>query len=199
MATMTKIGPADQGRRMTYAEFMSFDYEEGYRYELIDGALAVTPLPNPEENVLERWLDRKLVAYWDKHPEIISYVSAKTRVFVPGRRRTTCPEPDLAVYKDFPRLTPLRNLHWKNLHPILVVEVLTGDSYKDLVRNVELYLQVPSIREYWVLDARDDPERPTLIQHRRRGSRWIVEEFPFGSLFTTPLLPGFQLRIAPRK
>jgi hypothetical protein len=51
------------------------------------------------------------------------------------------------------------------------IEVMTGDEYKDLVRNLDLYFQVPSIREYWVVDARDDPEQPTLIQHRRRGQR----------------------------
>ena len=58
------------------------------------------------------------------------------------------------------------------MSPILVVEVLfDADPYKDLVRNVDLYLQVPSIREYWLLDARYSADEPTLIVHRRRGKR----------------------------
>ena len=56
---------------------------------------------------------------------------------------------------------------WEDVSPILVAEVLyASDPYKDLVRNVELYLRVPSIREYWILDGRDfrrrtDPDRPS--------------------------------------
>jgi Uma2 family endonuclease len=42
---------------------------------------------------------------------------------------------------------------------VLVGEVVwEDDPDKDLVRNVELYLQVPSIREYWVLDPLPDSE-----------------------------------------
>jgi hypothetical protein len=32
-------------------------------------------------------------------------------------------------------------------------------------------LQVPSIREYWIIDGRDDPGRPVMLVHRRRGRR----------------------------
>ena len=39
MATVLKIGPADHGRPMTLDEFQAGDYEEGYKYELIDGEL----------------------------------------------------------------------------------------------------------------------------------------------------------------
>src|SRR4029077_5550260 len=115
------------------------------------------------------------------------------------RKKPTCPEPDLAAYADYPLGTPLNELRWQELPPILVVEVMTGGRYKDLVRNVELYLLVPSIKEYWVIDAHDDPDHPSLIQHRRHGRRWIVREFPYGSTFTTKLLPGFRLIIDPRK
>jgi Uma2 family endonuclease len=199
MATVTKLGPADHGRRMTLEEFETGDYEEGFKYELIDGRLYVSPLPNPDENVLERWLDWELSTYSREHRDVINFVSSKTRVFVPGLRLTTCPEPDLAAYNDFPLGLPFGKLHWRDLSPLLVVEVMTGDNYKDMVRNTQLYLQVPTVREYWVLDAGDDPERPTLIQHRRHGRRWVVHEFPFGSTFKTRLLPGFSLVIDPRR
>jgi Uma2 family endonuclease len=198
MSTLTRIGPTGNGRLMSWEEFECGDFDEGFKYELIDGRLFVSPSPNPDENRLERWLDGRLSAYSRENPEIINYVSGKTRVFVPGRRKTTCPEPDLAAYRDYPLETPFRDLRWQDLFPVLVVEVMTGDEYKDLERNVRLYLQVPSIREYWVIDGRDDPERPTLLQHRRRGKRWIAREYSYGSNFTTRLLPGFSLVIDPR-
>src|SRR5687768_15664390 len=85
------------------------------------------------------------MSYARSHPSVINYVTAKARVFVSGRRRTTCPEPDIAAYRDFP-LADLPQVRWEDVSPMLVVEVLGGeDDQKDLVRNVALYLQVPTI------------------------------------------------------
>jgi hypothetical protein len=46
MPTLLKLGPADEGRPLTLDEFFASDYQEGYRYELIDGRLSVLPQPN---------------------------------------------------------------------------------------------------------------------------------------------------------
>ena len=78
--------------------------------------------------------------------------------------------------------------------------MLGDDPKKDLTRNVELYLQVPTIREYWVFDTlRDGAERPHLIAHRRWGGRWRVLEVAPGGTCTTRLLPGFRLIVDPRR
>jgi Uma2 family endonuclease len=201
MATVTKIGPADHGRPMTLEEFLAGSYDEGYKYELIDGKLYVSPEPDLPQGLVERWLFRKLDRYSDEHPEVLNWVYSKTRVFVPGRRRVTCPEPDLAAYHDFPLDADYRDIRWQDVSPVLVVEVLSeGDPGKDLVRNVELYLQVPSIREYWILDSRDDPNHPSLLVYRRRGQRWQrpLNVAP-GETYTTRLLPGFELILDPRR
>jgi Uma2 family endonuclease len=92
-------------------------------------------------------------------------------------------------------------LTWETLAPILVAEVLSeSDPFKDLIRNVGLYLGVPSIQEYWILDGQDDPEKPALIVYRRRGRQWLKpREFDFGSTYTTSLLPGLKLLVDPRR
>src|SRR6516225_10958883 len=168
MATAVKLGPTDHGRPMTFDEFLSGDYEEGYHYEIIDGKLYVSPLPNVPENIVEQWLHGKLWLYSRQHPEIINFVTTKARVFVPVRPRVTAPEPDIAAYHDFPLERPTRTLRWQDLRPVLVAEVLSKDDPdKDPVRNVELYLQVPSIKEYWLLDTRKDPDRPLMTVYRR--------------------------------
>jgi Uma2 family endonuclease len=200
MSTVLKIGPADHGRPLTLEEFLAGDYAEGYKYELIDGKLYVSPQPNLPENLVERWLDRRLSAYADAHPEVINFVTSKARVFVPRRKATTTPEPDLAAYRDFPLDLPDEDLRWQDYSPVLVAEVLSGeDEAKDLVRNVQLYLQVPSIKEYWVLDIREGSSRLTLHVHRRYGKRWRTSEHAYGDTYTTKMLPGFELTLVPRR
>jgi Uma2 family endonuclease len=119
---------------------------------------------------------------------------------VPARPDLTVPEPDVAAYRDFPLHLPLSEWSWEDVSPIVVCEVLVdSDPHKDLVRNVDLYFEVPSISEYWILDGSADPDRPTLIARRRWGSRWVVREVAYGETFTTRTLPGFELLIDPRQ
>ncbi len=200
MNTLVKLGPADHGRPMTYEEYLAGDYQGGYHYELIDGKLYVTPLPNLPENRVEIWLLYKLFRCADDHPRIINYVTNKSRVFVHTRPKVTTPEPDLAAYRDFPVDLPLDQVRWEEISPLLVAEVLTSDDpYKDLVRNVELFWQVPSIKEYWILDIRENPNRPTLRVYRRRRKQWQTIDLAAGETYTTKLLPGFKLVLDPRR
>ncbi len=198
MATVTKLGPADHGRPMTLEEFDTGDFEPGYKYELIDGKLYVSPAPNLPEGFLEEWIGSKIREYRTAHPAVINYVCAKSRVFVPDRPEATVPEPDLAAYHDFP-LDNWEEINWSEVSPILVVEILTGDdSAKDLVRNVELYLQVPTIKEYWIVDGRK-PAHLRMHVYRRHGKRWKKPiELTDGDTYTTQLLPEFALTIDPR-
>ena len=111
----------------------------------------------------------------------------------------TAPEPDVTAYRDFPLHLPFRSVRWEDVSPILVVEVLSHDDPdKDLVRNVELYLQVPSIKEYWLFDTRDDPEQLRLQVRRRYRGRWSLREYGPGDIYTTKLLPNFTLVLDPR-
>jgi Uma2 family endonuclease len=200
MATVLKIGPADHGRPMSLDEFMAVGAEEGYQYELIDGKLYVSPRPNAPQGLVEKWIYRKLDRYSDQHPEVINLVHHAARVFVPDRPGVTNPEPDVAAYASFPLDLPWEDIEWQDVSPILVVEVLSlDDPDKDLVRNVELYRQVPSIKEYWVIDTRESVSRPTMQVYRRRGQRWQrVIEVRYGETYTTKVLPGFELVLDPR-
>jgi Uma2 family endonuclease len=199
MATLLKLSPADHNMPITEEELASAEFEPGYRYELIDGRLYVTYEPDLPEAWLDKWLNSKLFLYSLEHSEVVNFVAYKARIFLPKPRRKTIPEPDLAAYHDFPTDLPLRELRWQDVSPILVAEVLSpNDAHKDLIRNVQLYLKVPSIKEYWILDGREDPDKPSLRVHRRHGQRWRVFDYKFRDVYTTRLLPGFKLRIDPR-
>jgi Uma2 family endonuclease len=196
MATVTrtaKLGRLDHGRPMTFEEYLAGDYQEGYRYELIDGRLYVSPEANLPENWVHDWVRDQLKAYARVNPRAINHVCGPGRVFIPSLPGITTPEPDVLAYRSFPRRRRKRDLRWEDVSPILVAEVLSADDpHKDLVRNVALYLRVPSIKEYWILDGREDADFPTMLAYRRRGRRW-QEPITVGpnETYTTPLLPGF--------
>jgi Uma2 family endonuclease len=68
------------------------------------------------------------------------------------------------------------------------------DPDKDLVRNVELYSLVPTIKEYWILDTREDVEHPRLLVYRRgRGRKWQTLSYGPRERYTTRLLPEFEI------
>lgn len=199
MHVIHKLGPADHGRALEYDDFLAAEYQGGYQYEIIDGRLYVSPGANPPQDRLEIWLLGKMYLYSQLRSESINYVTNKARVFVPGRLGVTAPEPDLAAYRDYPLELPFEELDWEKLRPIVVGEVISpGDPKKDLVRNVELYLRVLSIKEYWILDGRENYDQPTMYVFRKRGSKWTKIEVAFGETYTTKLLPGFALKVAPR-
>jgi Uma2 family endonuclease len=199
MATTLKLNPSDHGRRISLEEFLASHAEDAHHDDLIDGKLYVSLKPNPPQDWIEQWLVNKLRTFSLKHSAIINYVTNKARIFVPGRPEDTCPEPDLAAYTRYPLHRPIRLIRWEEVSPILVGEVLSEeDPDKDLVRNVELYLAVPSIREYWIAYGREDPEQPTLRVHRRHGKSWRILDYGYGQVYRTKLLPGFKLVADPR-
>ena len=197
MSTMLSIGPRDHGREMTYEEFLAGDYEPGYKYELIRGELYVSPPPNPPHDVMLEHLTELLTVYKLKHRKIIKRLSAGARVFVPRIRKTTCPEPDLALYND--ERGNRNQKRWQAFSPFIVIEVVSDDPDKDYVRNVDLYQQVPSILEYWLFDKVDEADGPVMrVYSRDLGEEdWSIDEYDSAATYSTPLLPGFKLPVSP--
>ncbi len=196
MTTLLKLGPADHDRKLTEQEFSKGDYQSGYKYEIIDGKLYVSPLPDCSEHRVEKWFFGELFLHTRSHRDVIYYVTDKARVFIPGREDLTVPAPDLAAYRNFPLRLSMDEGRWEDVSPLLVGEILSSqDPDKDLQRDVGLYFQVPSIREYWIVDTRQSADQPTLTVHRRHGKRLRVVEVAAGATYTTRLLPGFQLKL----
>jgi Uma2 family endonuclease len=201
MTTILKLGPSDHGRTITPEEARAAHWQPGYRYEIIDGEIYATPAPNLPHDRILRWILNAVNGYSTKHPDFLNYVTSNGEVIVPDRPELTEPEPDLIAFHDFPLESPMADVRCEDLSPVLVVEIISEDDpQKDLQRNVELYEEIPSIREYWIFDARDDPDHPSLLVYRRRGQNWHKPiRVPFGETYTTRWLPGFSLRVAPRE
>ena len=191
LTTALRFGPRSHGRLVTDEQLEHAEYRLGYDYEVIFGRLYVSPAPNREHDIVEKHIYNQVFAYSLDHPEIVGCVTDRARVFVQGIEATTSPEPDLAVYAE-----DLDD--WRNAEPFIVGEVMRGtDIDKDLFRNVDLYLRVPTIMEYWVFDIREEPRRPKLWVYRRARDGWDIQEFPADVIYETPLLPGLKLRVSP--
>src|ERR1700688_2158051 len=159
----TVLGPTDHGRAMSFDEYMAANYREGYHYELIDERLYVSPHMGPAQAFMDHWLFFKLHDYEVKHPEIINCVTNKALVCVSKRNKATVVGPSIVAYRNLPQERSWVDLRWQDVSPLIVVEVLCiDDPEKDTVRNVELYLQVSSIKEYWLIDTRESAEQPAM-------------------------------------
>ena len=191
------FGPKDHGRELSYEEFLDADYQEGHRYEIIDGRLYVSPVPNFSDEWYEKFIAEKLEAWARRHRNVIGWVARRPRVFVHSRQKTTAPEPDVAAIRERPN-SP--DTDWRMLSPLVVVEIMKKDWKKDLVRNVELYREIPSILEYWILDIRKDVNDPTLKVFRRGSGDedWSSTDYPADAVYKTPLLRGFKLPVTPQ-
>lgn len=162
------LGPADHGRSLSRDEFEDADFTSGFKHEIIDERRSGSSEPDPTANELELWLIEK---FWDSSRAVgvLNRVTKKGRVCIHARPDDTVPEPDFAAITDYPLDRRFTGTWWSDVRPVRVCEVLVGDPQMDLGRNVELYLAVPSIREYWVHNGRDEPNEPTPIRHRRFG------------------------------
>src|SRR5437879_5248900 len=63
------IGPECNGILITPSEFDKADFEDGWRYELINGVLIVTPIPLENEADPNEELGYWLRSYRDHHPQ----------------------------------------------------------------------------------------------------------------------------------
>ena len=76
------FGRESNGILMTPAEFDRAEFEEGWRYELINGVLIVSPIPSNRRNRPQRMARHILLDYQETHP---SGILASTPRFLKGR------------------------------------------------------------------------------------------------------------------
>jgi Uma2 family endonuclease len=187
--TVVKVGPADNGRRMSLAEFDTAEAEPGYRYELSRGVVTVVDVPNRRHLVQVDEVRHQLSMYRAEHPERINTLagSGECKILLPeeGSER----HPDVAVYK-FP--PDEEEDLWANWIPESVVEVISaGSEHRDYVEKRKEYFLF-GVREYWIIDA----DKQEVLVLRRQGGRWTERVVRPPEVYTTKVLPGFELHCA---
>jgi Uma2 family endonuclease len=182
------LGRKSNGMLMTPAEFDAVEeYDENYRYELINGVLIVSPIPLGEETgpneLLGVWL--YLYGQQPRRRKIIDFTLPQQYVRTQKSRRIA----DRLIWTGLGRIPdPEKDL------PTIAVEFVSAGSRnrkRDYVEKKKEYLEI-DIAEYWIVDRF---QRTLTVV--RKGPPGIVEQVITENMtYRTPLLPGFKLPLA---
>lgn len=164
--------------------------EDGNRYEVVDGALFVTPPPSIGHERLHQAIARALVPYIERHE--LGELFNGHPVVILGNSHV---EPDLIVSPTkFPRPES-----WEEMpRPILVVEILSPTSMRrDVVGKRALY-QREGLPDYWIVDGQARIVRvitPTDEREESETLRWHPANAP--AAFDIDLRALFDSAIGP--
>jgi Uma2 family endonuclease len=181
------IGPDSAGILISPVEFDKAAFVHGWRYELINRVLVVSPIPLEAERDPNEELGHWLRTYKETHSEggiLDKTLPEQTVVTGENRRRV-----DRILWIGLGRLpTP------DDLPSILVEFVSEGKRnwYRDYIEKRDEYMAL-GVKEYWIIDRFER----TLTVYAKQGKRIKKRTFSEGQTYTTPLLPGFKLPLSP--
>jgi Uma2 family endonuclease len=182
------LSPEIAGSLMTADEFdAADDADELYVYELIHGVLIVSPPPSEGERSQNDLLGQLLRNYQDQLPQgaALDYTLTEHTVRTLDNRRRA----DRVIWAGLGRVPNVR----RDL-PTIVIELVSPgrrSRQRDYEAKRDEYLEV-GIAEYWVID-RFRRQMTVFRQPSTRVPKLVVRE---GDVYTTPLLPGFELPLA---
>jgi Uma2 family endonuclease len=175
--------------RLTYDDFLLFP-DDGKRHEIIDGVHYVTASPNLRHQEVAGRLYAEIYLHLKAHPEAGRVFIAPLDVVL---SRYDVVEPDvLFVATDRSDVLTEQNLQGP---PSLAVEVLSPSTRKRDARLKRDLFERTGVREYWLVDPELDTVqvfRPADDGKYRRVAELTAEE---DHELTTPLLPGWTLRM----
>lgn len=173
------------GIRMTPEEFDAIDdWDELYRYELIDGVFIVSPYPVPPHEGINEFLGNLLFLYKREHAEA-PLDGTLTGVYLATKSNTRrCP--DRVIWTGLNRHpNPRTDL------PSIVVEIVSPGKkawQRDYLLKRDEYLAA-GVREYWIIDRFGR----TMTVHRLSDAGPLEITVHEDESYTTNLLPGFEL------
>ncbi|MDR3343289.1 MAG: Uma2 family endonuclease [Treponema sp.] len=131
----------------TYADYL--EWNDGKRYEIIDGIAYMMAAPAPNHQRISMELSRQFSNFLLGKPCRVFAAPLDVRLF-PQKDLTddTVVQPDLLVVCDKTKL----DKRGCNGAPDLVIEILSpSNDAEEMLRKFQKYLQA-GVREYWVVD-----------------------------------------------
>jgi len=178
--------PPQQGK-WTVDDYMRLTNPPGYRYELIDGGLLMSPSPNFWHQSAVGVLFELMSSYVRKRGLGVVIV-APFDVLLSADNRTAL-QPDLLFIRQ-DRQSIIRS-NWVDGAPDLVVEVLSPSS-EDIDRQLKWRKYLESgVIEYWILD----PDRKTIEIWVRRQEMPIPVTLGRGAVAASEVIAGFTASV----
>ena len=178
------------GTRMSVDEFLNLPEIDEYRWlELDDGELYFMPRPRRAHQFLKDTLITQFRIIFDSLIEPPAEVYTELVIII-SRESGRVLIPDLSVFLrppgDESDISAAGNI------PDIVVEVLSTDRNRDLVRKRQLYSEA-GVREYWIFDPVNDTVLPLELRNGEYADRPLLTA---ADTLTTPLLPGLSIPLA---
>jgi len=179
--------PIATGTRLTIEEFLDLpDTELREKMELDDGELYIMPRPRSVHQFLAVYLFLHIANYIESFAEPPASVFVD-QIIILSREPRRALAPDLAV-------TLAGNAYqivggYFEGVPDIVVEVLSGDRRRDLVRKRQLYAEA-GVREFWIVDPRNDTATLLELSDGEYAERSALT---VSDTLSTPLLPGLSI------
>ncbi|MFQ5501930.1 MAG: Uma2 family endonuclease [Phycisphaerae bacterium] len=174
--------------RMTVDEYLAADLPEGYRYELVEGVVQVTPVPGILHDAVVEILHDIFSMYKKQRPDIVAHITQRSAVTLLDRQTTR--EPDFAVYGPAD-MADKEGKTWKDVTPVLVVEVVSTDqARRDYEEKRKDYWDA-GVGEYWIAD----PDRKMLTVLVRGSSDWSESRFDTSMIYEPTLFPGLDIPV----
>ncbi len=191
MTTLAVTTPQPRaGMRLSVAQFMDLpDLDDKRKMELDDGALYIMPRPSPDhqftQHILSWHLENYLVGFAAPPAEIYQDIIL---ALSPGQALLS---PDLVIILPGPQAAVVTATMVTGV-PDIVVEILSSDRNRDLVRKRRLYGQA-GVREYWIWDLSNDSVTQLELRNDGYVERAILSA---ADVLTTPLLPGLAIPLS---
>jgi Uma2 family endonuclease len=184
-ARRLRLGPRSAGLLLDPAEFDGARFQDGWRYELINGVLVVSPTPSRQERGPNQSLGRWLEDYQETHPQ-------------GGALDATLPEEEIQTKQNRRRLD---RAIWagngrdpaEGEAPTIAVEFVSRgkvNQERDYTAKRAEFREI-GVQEYWVIDRFSRSMTVYRFISRNKDIELRIAED-----YEAPLLPGFVLSLS---
>jgi len=178
-----RLGPRSAGVLLTTEEFDRARFVEGWRYELINEVLVVSPIPSRNERDPNGELDRWLRNYQESHPQgsaLDATLAEETIETKKNRRRA-----DRVIWAGLGLLPD------PNETPTIIIELVSKgkiNQERDYVAKRAEYREI-GVKEYWIIDRFSKTMTVCIFAADRDQEHVIAAD----QTYATTLLPGYEL------
>ncbi len=177
--------PPPQGR-WTYEDYKRLP-DDGWRYEVIEGELLMSPAPSTNHQDISANLEFAMMNFV-REKKLGKILHAPTDVRL-GELASPV-QPDILFIRQ-ERLNIIKK-DWVEGAPDLIVEILSPSNWIDDRRTKYRVYAQAGVREYWIVD----PDKRQIELFALRGSDYeILGRFGPGEQAASEILPGFEIGV----